>query len=97
MSIIEEMETYYETIEKAKKGQIRSCFNCKHAVYTPATPFFEAEADCTNKKALEAWNEIEQKIEQYPDFEYKLEYYIAMNCPFYEALTDEERARRFSE
>lgn len=97
----EEMKIFYETFDKAVEGKIKSCFNCKHSVYHPPIPpssldfGTDAEAECTNKQVNEVWDEIEKQIEQYPHYEYGLEHYTAVHCPFYQALTDEERVERF--
>lgn len=76
--------------ERAIKGQIKSCFNCKHAIYREWAD--DPEAECT--KPMD-WEKIDREVEKYPFVLNGLEHYTAIHCPFYEALTAEEREERF--
>lgn len=99
--VSEAMKIYYETFDKAVTGEIKSCFNCKHSIFHPPVPesFYDpgtdAEAECTHKEVEKMWDAIDAKVQQHPHYEYGLEHYTAIHCPFYEAMTDEEREKRF--
>lgn len=113
----ERMELYYDLFNKAIRGQIKSCFNCKHSIFhPPETEYFTTEvirhvyrthvvthhewAECTLEELqrnYDLWGEIEEKVEQHPYYQDNWNHYHAFYCPCYEALTDEEREKRFKD